>query len=164
MAWKIQVNAIETMDNVMKRGIPIASRCCLCKDAAENRDHLLWQCSKTEQIWSWMCAKFNTQFDFTCIEDAMKKMKQRSKLIKDIWNSAVIATIVAIWKLRNKITHEEKDLNAKFCEKMIENQVKVTARLSKATGYNNLEKLKITREWQITTSSTNHPTMLLEAP
>ncbi|KAF5185244.1 Ribonuclease h domain [Thalictrum thalictroides] len=110
MAWKINVNAIETMDNVMKRGIPLASRCCLY---------------------------------------AMKKMKQRGKLIKDIWNSAVIATIVAIWKLRNKITHEEKDLNAKFCEKFIENQVKVTARLSKATGYNNLEKLKITREWQI---------------
>ncbi|KAF5191053.1 hypothetical protein FRX31_019358 [Thalictrum thalictroides] len=72
--------------------------------------------------------------------------------------------MVAIW-IRNMITHEEKDLNAKFCEKIIEDQVKVMSRLSKAANYNNLQELKVTREWQIVLKPQPAPniTVFLEA-
>ena len=40
-----------TLDQLKRRGIPLANRCFLCEDDEEIIDHLLIHCSRAKMLW-----------------------------------------------------------------------------------------------------------------
>ena len=51
--WLVIHNQILTWENPRKRGFTSPSRCHLCQVKEEINDHLLDDCSYTEEIWDW---------------------------------------------------------------------------------------------------------------
>ena len=41
-----------TLDQLRKRGIPLANKCPLCKREEENLDHLLLRCAMVQDLWA----------------------------------------------------------------------------------------------------------------
>ena len=51
-AWEVLWGKVLTMNQLKKRGLPLASRCPLCKEAEETIEHLLIHCPKTWSLWT----------------------------------------------------------------------------------------------------------------
>ncbi|WMV58636.1 hypothetical protein MTR67_052021 [Solanum verrucosum] len=50
--WLVARKACSTHEALQKRGINIASRCLLCKEALETSKHLFLHCKVTTQVWA----------------------------------------------------------------------------------------------------------------
>lgn len=50
--WLLAREAASTLDNLMKRGKILCSRCFMCKETAETVNHLFLHCKFTGMIWS----------------------------------------------------------------------------------------------------------------
>lgn len=57
--WLVARRAYLTHEAMQKRGINIASRCFLCKEALESNKHLFLHCSVTAQVWDLFTNKAN---------------------------------------------------------------------------------------------------------
>lgn len=51
ISWEAAKEKILTLDNLMRRGIPIANRCYLCKMGPESCNHLLLWCPFSHKLW-----------------------------------------------------------------------------------------------------------------
>ena len=51
-AWEVWWDKVLTMNQLKRRGFPLASRCPLCGESEEDLHHLLIHCSKVWELWS----------------------------------------------------------------------------------------------------------------
>ena len=56
--WTAAQGQILTLDNLMLRGHPLASWCCMCCCDGELVDHLLLHCPVTQSLWTFMLQAF----------------------------------------------------------------------------------------------------------
>ena len=56
--WIAAHDRILTLDNLMLKGHPLASWCCMCCCDGESVDHLLLRCPITHSLWSFMLQAF----------------------------------------------------------------------------------------------------------
>ncbi|KAF9605078.1 hypothetical protein IFM89_013748 [Coptis chinensis] len=56
--WKIMHNCAATGEKMQSIGISSVTRCCVCLDACESLQHLIWECPNAQQLWIWMAGKF----------------------------------------------------------------------------------------------------------
>ncbi|KAF6168048.1 hypothetical protein GIB67_011433 [Kingdonia uniflora] len=52
--WRLCHGKLPTDDNVQKKGITLASRCCLCANNSKSIHHLFWDCSFSNWLWTWL--------------------------------------------------------------------------------------------------------------
>ena len=50
-AWEASWEKVLTLDQLKRRGRPLANRCYLCEKEEETLDHLLVHCSKARMLW-----------------------------------------------------------------------------------------------------------------
>ena len=50
-AWEAAWGKASTLDQIQKRGRPLANKCFLCKEKEETIDHLLLYCGVTKVLW-----------------------------------------------------------------------------------------------------------------
>lgn len=56
--WLLAKEVVLTQDNLMKKGIPLCSRCFFCGETAETMVHLFIRCKVTSQLWRlFLCLK-----------------------------------------------------------------------------------------------------------
>ncbi|KAF9602693.1 hypothetical protein IFM89_030581 [Coptis chinensis] len=122
----------------------------LCKSAEENLTHLLWECSFSTQLWTWLAAGFLIQQPLPGFKEAILLSKSWSPMMKQIWNSGVVAAMVSLWNMRNKVYFESKVPNLMNCKQFVRAQIVCTHHRSKAcNGNNNWETLVLTN-WAVT--------------
>ena len=56
--WTATHGRILTLDNLMLRGRPLATWCCMCCCDGESVDHLLLHCLVTNSLWTFMLQAF----------------------------------------------------------------------------------------------------------
>ncbi|KAF9619147.1 hypothetical protein IFM89_005161 [Coptis chinensis] len=148
--WKLLHGCAATDDRIQKSGIPLVSACRLCKSAEENLTHLLWECSFSTQLWTWLAAGFLIQQPLPGFKEAILLSNSWSPMMKQIWNSGVVAAMVSLWNMRNKVYFESKVPNLMNCKQFVRAQIVCTHHRSKAcNGNNNWERLVLTN-WAVT--------------
>lgn len=102
--WLLAREAVLTQDNLMKRGITICPRCCLCWETTETVNHLFLHCKITGQVWRMFLAlrsitwimPGNISGTLECWEEAGLEVRDRGR------RRMVPACIWwTIWKERN---------------------------------------------------------------
>uniref|UniRef100_A0A0V0I1Q5 Putative ovule protein n=1 Tax=Solanum chacoense TaxID=4108 RepID=A0A0V0I1Q5_SOLCH len=61
--WILAREAVLIQDNLMKRGITICPRCCLCGETTETVNHLVLHCKITGQVWRMFLALRSINMD-----------------------------------------------------------------------------------------------------
>lgn len=51
IAWLDMSNGILTLDNLQRRGFPLANRCLLCTTSSKSHDHLFFECPSSKLVW-----------------------------------------------------------------------------------------------------------------
>lgn len=51
LLWLIHFGKALTLDNIQKKGMQIANRCCLCRQSEETVSHLFLHYSVTKDLW-----------------------------------------------------------------------------------------------------------------
>ena len=60
--WEATWGKALTLDQLQKRGWPLANRCYLCKRHEESIDLILLHCAKARTLWTLLCSLFGMQW------------------------------------------------------------------------------------------------------
>ncbi|KAL4570624.1 hypothetical protein LXL04_026282 [Taraxacum kok-saghyz] len=109
LGWRAVLNRLPSKQELKKRQVTIPStNCDLCNMAEETCEHILIQCSWTEEIWAlvrdWCGMDFTGTHTMEQRIEASLKMGQDNKKKKKTANAIVLVTLWTIWKARNKKT------------------------------------------------------------
>ena len=61
-AWEATWNKVLTLDQIQRRGWPLANRCYLCLSEEETLDHLLLQCNVARILWHLLFSLFGVSW------------------------------------------------------------------------------------------------------
>ena len=110
-AWEASWAKVLTLDQLKRRGIPLANVCFLCEDDEETIDHLLIHCSRAKMLWdlflaivdsSWMFPLTVHQFLLTWQSANVRKKHKR------VWMAASLCLFWTLWKERNRAIFENE--------------------------------------------------------
>ena len=103
-----------TLDHLKKRGWTLANRCFLCCAEEESIDHILIHCTKARVLSELLFALFGVMWvlpysvkDTLLVWHGINMGKKHSK----VWIAAPLCLFWAIWKERNRIAFENKELS-----------------------------------------------------
>ena len=70
--WTVARGGILTIDNLVKKNLPLVNWCCLCRCADETVDNLLLHCSFAHALWSEVLLLFRVQWvmpnsEYSCL-------------------------------------------------------------------------------------------------
>ena len=113
-AWEAAWGNASTLDQIQKRGRPLANRCFLCKEKEETIDHLLLQCDVTRVLWDIFFSFFGVHwvllnFVLQTLEGWRGSFVGKKR--KDVWRAWPLCLFWTIWKARNKIAFEDATLS-----------------------------------------------------
>lgn len=109
--WLVARKACLTENNLMKRGLPLCSRCHLCGREAETINHLFLHCSVTVQVWNiflalagvhWVMPN-NTKEMLSCWNKGSSPSAQKNR-----WDLIPACIWWSIWKERNSRCFETR--------------------------------------------------------
>ena len=104
-----------TLDLIKKRGRALANRCFLCGEEEETIDHLLIHCTKARLLWDLLLAIFGVPWVFPLsVRETLLSWRGTfvGKKRKKAWMAAPLSIFWSIWRERNYIAFENKDLSA----------------------------------------------------
>lgn len=106
MAWLFNLNRCPTRDRLINCGHSVDPNCLLCNTAPESRDHLLFQCSCSWEVWSQTATRcqITPPRDWASLLPFMNGLtlpKNHKKLILLAWQ----CTIYLLWSERNSRLH-----------------------------------------------------------
>ncbi|KAL0675138.1 hypothetical protein Bca4012_003119 [Brassica carinata] len=110
--------------------------CALCKNAAESRSHLFFECSYSSQIWENLMLDIlrgSYTTDWNAIV-ALLKQSDRDKKRSFCLRYGFQTIIYVIWRERNKITHGESPLPMNAVKKLIDKGVRNKLSLLRSRG------------------------------
>ncbi|KAF5197020.1 hypothetical protein FRX31_013394 [Thalictrum thalictroides] len=93
---------------MQRRNFHLASRCPVCREEVETKDHVLYECKSAKEVWNMLATLFKHHEGPSNIEGALRMNKLHSSLVKEIWQACSITTMVQLWKARNKALYGEK--------------------------------------------------------
>ncbi|XP_042482204.1 uncharacterized protein LOC122062621 [Macadamia integrifolia] len=128
-AWRIMHGKLPTDAAVMKRGIPMASRCDLCRSSSEDLDHILVHCQYAERVWNIVCEWFNIpNRKHESLHALASWWKRKMKIVnlKEVWSIAFAISAENIWKERNGRRFEERQRQQRHVIEMIKNDIRET--------------------------------------
>ncbi|KAF9589112.1 hypothetical protein IFM89_019162 [Coptis chinensis] len=74
-SWKLLHNCAATDAKMQRRGIRIASVCCMCFKDTDELMHLLWACDFARSLWPWLATRFGFRDTFLSIREAVSMAK-----------------------------------------------------------------------------------------
>ena len=100
-----------TLDQLKRRGIPLANRCFLCETDEETIDHLLIHCSRAKMLWDLLLPIVDCNWVFPLIVRQSLLAWQGAKVgrkRKRVWMAAPLCLFWTLWKERNKAAFENE--------------------------------------------------------
>ncbi|KAF6148117.1 hypothetical protein GIB67_011892 [Kingdonia uniflora] len=139
--WRLCHGKLPTDDNVQKKGITLASHCCLCANNSESIHHLFWDCSLSNCLWTWLEDLFQVQILDKNLKSFLKIGDSMSPYLKDLWFGAVWGGTNLIWLARNNNIFEEKSFSLDQEKRKWYKQIYETAMLTRGCMNNSLADL-----------------------
>ncbi|KAL4577803.1 hypothetical protein LXL04_013917 [Taraxacum kok-saghyz] len=112
--WKLRLNILSTRFTISARGLDIPSIMCLiCRSEAETVDHVFWRCAIAKDIWMkmfrWLQILSVNVFHLGELfewVDGCRGSTNRRKVIEAL----VCITLWMIWRFRNDVVHEARNM------------------------------------------------------
>lgn len=106
LAWIAARDRMVTRDRLIRWGLSVPPNCVLCSGHEENRQHLFFDCSFSDRVWSYFMSRLNVSPP-TAFEDVLRWLVAPSRdknviLIVRLFHQAVF---YLIWKERNQRIH-----------------------------------------------------------
>ncbi|GJX47690.1 RNA-directed DNA polymerase, eukaryota [Tanacetum coccineum] len=124
--WKASLNKLPTRDNLVQRGVYIASSCCpLCGSVVEDIEHCTircpWVVAIWKKVWSWWCLKPPVYFPSFSIADiaSCKIHLDGCARINKVLQGVFLCAFWSIWKWRNKVVNADLKLVASIVDEDI---------------------------------------------
>lgn len=110
--WLVAKNKILTWDRIQKKGFSGPSRCCLCKNEEETRNHLLINCSFTKKLWMDIRKIFGKSEivlkEINAIIFQWNQEKFQCKVVSRAWDLIAGFVLWMVWKERNRRIFQDK--------------------------------------------------------
>ena len=110
-AWEASWGKVLTLDQLKRRGIPLANRCFLCEEKEETIDHLLIHCSRAKMLWDLVLAITDTNWVFprtVCQCLLTWQSASVGKKRKKVWMAAPLCLFWTLWLERNRVVFENE--------------------------------------------------------
>ena len=113
-SWTATSRKILTLDILRRRGLILASWCCMCKANGESIDHLLLHCPYAKELWDMIFGLFEIHWVmpkrvievFCCWQGSLGR---HQNLV--IWKAIPHCLMWCIWRERNARTFEGCELS-----------------------------------------------------
>ena len=106
--WTAASDGILTIENLVKKNLPLVNWCCLCRCDEKTVDHLLHYCKFAHALWSVVFLMFGVQWVMPiivlssfCLEEFVG-----GNYSSNVWNMVPACLIWLAWKKRNARTFE----------------------------------------------------------
>ena len=112
--WEATWGKTLTLHQLQKRGWALANRCYLCQRHEESIDHILLHCEKARTLWALLYSMFRVQWVLpTTIKETLLRWNGSfvGKKRKGVWRASPLCLFWTVWKARNKVAFEEKELS-----------------------------------------------------
>ncbi|XP_026443572.1 uncharacterized protein LOC113343651 [Papaver somniferum] len=148
--WKVWAKqCCASDDNVIKKtGRSMPSMCRFCRHDCETLSHITWHCRFAKRIWAWVDRIFNLQPREDLVA-SYKAAKGRSRMIKDLWLVANLAIPTELWRLRNKVYFEDKEVSWLGFKGRVYQVIRDNSIRLKGHMYNNMEDLRILNYFKV---------------
>uniref|UniRef100_A0A7N2M263 Importin N-terminal domain-containing protein n=1 Tax=Quercus lobata TaxID=97700 RepID=A0A7N2M263_QUELO len=107
--WTAAHGRILTLDNLMLKGRPLATWCCMCCCDGESVDHLLLHCPVTHSLWTFMLQAFGIHWVMPGSVAGLLSCWHQwlGKHNLDIWNLVLGCLMWIVWLERNRRSFED---------------------------------------------------------
>ena len=109
-AWKASWGKVLTLDQLKRRGRPLANRFYLCEDE-ETIDHLLVHYSQASMLWELILAIVGIKWIFPfSVHQALLAWKgaRVGKKRKKKWRAAPLCLFWTVWREKNKVVFDNE--------------------------------------------------------
>lgn len=143
ITWLSIKNKLSTLDRVSKWSQGVDTTCVLCKNAAETRSHLFFECEYTSQIWEFIVkgvlgsSYTNVWSEILLIIADDKREKMSRFCIRYTFQSV----LYAVWSERNRLMHGEKLLPMPVIKKLVDKGIRNKITLMRRDGAKGMEQL-----------------------
>lgn len=141
-------NYLPTDDNLCKKGLFFASRCCLCHSSLETAQHLFLQCPFSVVVWQSVSLLFGKHLCLTgSISDfLLDAMSHRfSSQVAALWCSAIVSGLWVIWSCRNDVIFNDSVPDIHVVLRGVWNAIKEVAFFKIGHMYNSIDELRLLR-------------------
>ena len=110
-AWEASWGKVLTLDQLKRRGIPLANRCFLCEEYEETIDHLLIPCARAKMLWDLLLAITEANWVFPrTVRQLLLAWQSASvgKKRKRVWMAAPLCLFWTLWLERNRVVFENE--------------------------------------------------------
>ena len=110
-SWEASWGKVLTLDQLKRRGIPLANRYFLCEDVEETIDHLLIHCSRAKRLWDLFLSivDSNWVFPLTVRQSLLAwQGANASRKCKSVWMAAPLCLFWTLLKERNGAAFEDE--------------------------------------------------------
>ena len=110
-AWEASWGKVLTLDQLKRRGIPLANRCFLCEEYEETIDHLLIHCARAKLLWDLLLAITEDNWVFPRTVRQLLLAWQSAgvgKKRKRVWMAAPLCLFWTLWLERNRVVFENE--------------------------------------------------------
>ena len=132
-------------DLLQRRGIALASRCVLCCRSEESLLHIFLTCSFATSLWNnWVGL-----FELGTVPHSLIELLHhgRSQQLKEIWLICYTTTLWFIWKIRNKVRHENFACDVNATRQLIMGHIKASSNLASGCMYNSITELRVLKNF-----------------
>ena len=107
--WTAARGGILTIDNLVKKTLPLVNWCCLCKCDEETVDHLLLHCKFASALWSEVLIMFGVQWVMsdTIVSLLFAWRNWLGTHSSKVWNMVPTCLMWLVWKERNAQNFED---------------------------------------------------------
>ena len=109
--WTAARGGILTIDNIVKKNLPLVNWCYLCRCEEETMDHLLIHCKYAHTLWSEVLRLFGVQWVMpkNVVSLLSAWWNWLGSHTSNVWNMVPTCLMWLIWKERNARTFEETE-------------------------------------------------------
>lgn len=142
MTWLANLDRLATMDRIALWNPRVDETCVLCKNAGENRDHLFFECSYSDQIWESLYREImgsSFSSSWVVIMNLITERGNMGKMKLFCLRYAFQTALYATWRERNKVKHGEKLIAVNVMKKLVDKGVRNKLSLLRAKGVKRME-------------------------
>ena len=115
-AWEASWGKVMTLDQLKKRGRPLANKCFLCEEEEEETlNHLLVHCPKVRMLWELILSiiRFGWVFPFSVQQVLLAWQGTKvGKKRKKVWRAAPLCLFWTVWCERNRVVFNNEPFSA----------------------------------------------------